>query len=121
MDDDFNLFTDDDRATTAYRMCVAGTTITGAAVGRWGGLYGVLAGGAAGLAYGLMTCKKLSPYIERKLFSRNAKLSDAELSKVLKEVRNQTGVRSKSSALALLADARREMFRRGPTGLSAGS
>jgi hypothetical protein len=104
--DDFNVISEQDRHAVSYGACVGGTTLVGMAVGRFVGLQGVLAGAAVGLAYGLLTCKKLAPAIERKIFSSQERLSDVELASVLRVVRDQTGVQSKADAMYLLSQVR---------------
>lgn len=111
--DDFNLFTEQDRQDISYGACVGGATLVGAAVGRFGMLPGLLAGAGVGLAIGLLTCRKLSPSIERKLFSKNQGLTDQELLQVLKIVRDETGAQSKSDAMYLLGYARVAMAKNG--------
>ncbi len=101
--DDFLLFSAKDRQDISYVACVGGTTLTGLAVGRFGMLPGLLAGGVAGLAMGLLSCRLLAPAIEKKLFDPAERLSEQELSSVLKVIRDQTGVRDKSDAMYLLA------------------
>jgi len=104
--DDFNLFSPKDRQDLSYGACIGGTTLTGAAVGRFGMLPGLLAGAAVGLALGLLTCKRLSPAIEKKIFSTNERLTEAELASALRVMRDQTGVRDKSDAMFLFSQLR---------------
>lgn len=111
--DNFNLFTPQDRQDVSYAACIGGSTAIGLAVGRFGLLPGILAGAAAGFAIGLLTCRKVSPAIERKLFSKSEKLTDQELLEVLKIVREETGIQSKSDAMYLLSHARHEMVTKG--------
>ena len=77
--DDFNVFTVEDRQSVSYGLCIAGTAVVGAAVGRIAGLSGVLVGAAGGLLWGLLVCKQVSPVIERKLLSANEELTEGEL------------------------------------------
>jgi hypothetical protein len=104
--ENFSLFTEQDRRDISYAACIGATTLTGAAVGRFGGLPGLLAGTAAGLAFGLMTCKRIAPAIERKIFSENSRLSEAEALAALRAVREITGVKTKTDAMYLLGQAR---------------
>jgi hypothetical protein len=76
-------------------------------------LPGLLAGAATGLAIGLLTCKRLSPAIERKLFSEHERLSEHEILQVLRVVRDETGVQTKSDAMYLLSHVRREIALKG--------
>lgn len=87
-------------------MCVGGMTVVGAAVGRFGGLYGLLAGAVVGVAYGLVTCRKLSPVIERKLFSRTERLDDDEILAILRVLAQDGGVRSKADGMYVLSQVR---------------
>lgn len=94
-------------------------------------LPGLLAGAATGLVVGLLTCKRLSPAIERKIFSSTERLTDGELLSVLRVIRDQTGVQTKSEAMYLLIQARvaaaassesiRRMPKRLPTTESSGN
>lgn len=104
--DDFNVVSAKDRQDLSYLACVGGMALVGAAVGRFGALPGLFAGAATGLAIGLLTCKRLSPAIEKKIFSSKERLSDAELLSALRVVRDQTGVQTKSEAMYLLSQAR---------------
>lgn len=104
--DDFELFTVGDRQDLSYGMCIAGTTLAGGAIGRFAGLYGLLAGAIAGAAYGLATCRRLAPAIEHKLFSSNARLTESEALEVMNVLREQGGVKSKADAMYVTAAVR---------------
>jgi len=104
--ENFSVFSTKDRQDISYAACIGGTTISGMAIGRFGMLPGVVAGAMAGLALGMLTCKKLSPAIEKKLFSGTEPLSESELLSVLRVIRDQTGVQTKSEAMYLLSQAR---------------
>ncbi len=104
--DDFELFTQDDRNKAAYIACIGGMGAIGVAVGRFGGLHGVLLGAAVGVGYGLLACKRLAPAIERKLLSTSERLTEFELSSALKALRDQAGVKTKDDAMLLLATVR---------------
>jgi hypothetical protein len=106
MSDDFNVLSQKDRQDMSYAACIGGSVLIGAAVGSMLALPGMLAGAAEGLAVGLLTCRRLSPAIERKLFSRTERFSERELTTVLKAVRDQTGASSKSDAMYLLRHVR---------------
>lgn len=111
--DDFNLFSHQDRQDVSYGACVGGAVVLGAAVGRFVLLPGLLAGAAAGLAFGLLSCKRLAPAIEKKIFSGSEPLSEGELASVLKVLRDQTGVQSKSDVMFLFGQARAAGIARG--------
>lgn len=100
--EDFNFFTQKDRQDISYGACVGATTLVGAGVGRFLGLYGLLAGAAAGIAYGLVACRALSPAIEDKLFSANARFTEPELLQVLRALNQHAGVATKSDGMYLL-------------------
>lgn len=105
--EDFSLITEQDRRDISYAACVAAPTVVGLAYGSAVPLPGgAIAGAAYGLMIGLLACKRLSPLVERKLFSKADSLSDAELSGVLIAIRDQTGVENKSDAMYLLTQAR---------------
>ena len=97
--DTFNFITEDDRRDLAYGACIGGTTLTAMAVGRIGGLYGLLGGAAVGVAIGLLTCPFLKEPIKQKLFSDDEPLSDEELVATLEAVHLQTGGETKSDAI----------------------
>jgi hypothetical protein len=103
--DDFNLFSAQDRQDVSYRACIGGSVVLGAAVGSFATGFGALAGAATGLAIGLLTCKRLAPAIEHKLFN-GLPLSEAELSQVLRTLRDEAVVRTKSDAMYLLTQVR---------------
>jgi hypothetical protein len=113
--DDFNILTDKDKQDISYKACVGGAIMIGAAVGRFAPVqpFGVLAVAAAGLALGLLTCKRLSQAIEHKLFSQNDTLNDQELLQTLRILRDETGVASKSDAMRLLSHIRFEAYQKG--------
>lgn len=104
--DDFSFFSSKDRQDISYAACVGGSFVVGLAVGRIGMLPGLLAGAAVGVAVGLLTCRKLSPMLERKIFSSDARLTDEEVLAALRIIRDEMGVTSKSDAMYLLAHAR---------------
>ncbi|MEI8266729.1 MAG: hypothetical protein WCI59_13395 [Betaproteobacteria bacterium] len=103
--DNFEIFNEKDRKDISYGACVAGSALTGVAVGRILGLQGIAAGGAAGLVIGMVTCKKVAPIIERKLMNEEP-MSEGEVASVLKLIRDETGARTKAAAMGLLAQAR---------------
>jgi hypothetical protein len=111
--EDFFLLSPQDRQDMSYAMCVGGTGLVGVAVGRFAGLPGLLAGAIAGVAYGLLACKKLSPLIERKLFSRMDRLSDGEILQVLGVLQRDAGVSSKADGMYVLAQVRHAAATRG--------
>ena len=104
--DDFNIISEQDKKDLSYGACVAGSALTGMAVGRFIGLQGLLAGAAAGLAFGLLACRHLQEPIKKKLFSDTGRLTDQELAQAPRAVRLETGVQSKADAMYLLAAAR---------------
>lgn len=106
MDDIEQFFTPQDRSSAAYMACVGGMGLTGAAVGRFGGLQGLFLGAAVGVAYGLLTCKKLSPIIERKFLSKHESFTDGELKQVLAVLGQVGGVQSRSEGMYVLAHVR---------------
>jgi hypothetical protein len=105
-DDGFNVFSAKDRGDLSYGACIGGTTALGGAVGRFAMLPGLLAGAATGLVIGLVTCKRLAPAIERKIFSAQEQLSETELTSVLRIIRDQTGVQDKADVMYLFSQAR---------------
>jgi hypothetical protein len=107
--DDFTILSEEDKSHISYGACVAGMTLTGMAVGRFVGLQGVLAGGVAGAAFGLLTCKHLQEPIKRKLFSPTATLSDHELSSALRAIRTQRPLVRKHEAMDMFARIREEI------------
>ena len=106
--DNFNIFTEKDKSDISYGACVAGSALVGAGVGRFLGLQGLLAGAGAGLIIGLISCRKLKEPIKKKIFSKNSRLTEHELSIALSVIRDETGVSSKSDAMFLLGVARQE-------------
>lgn len=108
MDDE--LFSDEERRTAAYRMCVLGATGAGVAsglmVGRWLGVTGVLTGAAAGavlgLVVGLKTCPRLAEPIKQKLFSK-APMTERELRSAADALADVAQLRSRGDAVQLLA------------------
>lgn len=114
--DDFAFFTKEDRQDSIYKACVFGTTIAGLSVGGFGGnVVTVVGGAAAGLAYGLVSCRRLSPAIEKKLFSSTERFAEGELLSVLRVIHDLTGVQKKSEALFLLIHARQAAVATGQT------
>lgn len=111
--DDFTILTDKDKLDMSYGACVGGFIVTGAAFGRLALLPGLLTGAAVGLTVGLIACRRLSPAIERKLFSHNDQLSDQELLQALRLIRDETGVNTKSDAMFLLSQVRMESSQKG--------
>jgi hypothetical protein len=107
----FNIFTEKDKENISYGACLGGSALTGMAVGRFVGVQGIIVGGIAGLAIGLMTCQRLTPAIKQKLFSVHTRLSDRELLQALQAVREQKPGIGKSEAMDLFAAARSEIFR----------
>lgn len=104
--DNFEVLTTEDRQQVAYAMCIGGSVLLGAAVGRLGALPGLAAGAAVGLLIGLATCRKLAPAIQRKLLSHSDALSESEVLAVLRVLRDDAGVATKHDAMYLLGRAR---------------
>jgi len=107
--DEFELFSEKDKSNIAYGACVGGMALTGAAVGRFLGLQGVMVGAVAGAAYGLMTCSKLEAPIRRKLFSSKSRFSDKELASGLAALRLREPRLSKAEAMKRFAQVRHEV------------
>lgn len=106
--DDFNVITEDDKDQAAYVACVGGMTVVGIAVGRFGGLPGVLLGGGVGLLVGIKACKSslLKEPIRQKIFSVKAKLEDHEILAALRAIRQERPGLAKREAMTLLAQVR---------------
>jgi len=103
---EFEIFTEEDKRSFAYRLCVLGHVGIGAAMGSLAGGM-TIPGAIGGGLWGLGTCKFLAVPIQRKLFS-SAKLSDGEFRQALQSVKQQhPGIR-KADALKLIAKARME-------------
>ena len=109
MPEDFSLITETDKDKLSYGACVGGMALGGMAVGRWVGLQGLLAGGIAGAAYGLMSCKTLQEPIKQKLFSKTSRLTDHEIVTALQALRFQSPLLKKDQALEVLAAIRQEV------------
>jgi hypothetical protein len=118
--ENFELFTPQDRRDISYAACLGGSTVTLMAAGGVGLLPGLLGGAAMGLALGLLSCRKLAPAIERKIFS-NQPLTEQELSSVLKVLRSEAGVQSKTDAMYLFSQAHRAAKASGPKMLASQS
>lgn len=108
---DFHILTEEDKTRISYGACVGTTTLTGMAVGRLLGLQGLIGGGVAGLAWGLLLCPLLQEPIKDKLFSPNTRLSDQEITSALRAVRHQRPLIAKQDAMTLLAQVRLEVSR----------
>ena len=111
MSDDFTLITEADKDTLSYGACVGGMAVTGAVVGRWIGLQGLLVGGIAGTAYGLMSCKVLQEPIKQKLFSQTSRLTDHEIVSAIRALRFNAPPLKKNQAMEALAAVRQEVAR----------
>ena len=109
MSDDFSILTEADKDKWSYGACVGGMALGGMAIGRWVGLQGLLAGGIAGAAYGLMSCKTLQEPIKQKLFSKTYRLTDHEIVAMLRALRFQSPSLKKDQALKVLAAIREEV------------
>lgn len=109
MPDEFSFITESDKDKVSYGACVGGMALGGMAVGRWVGLQGLLVGGIAGAAYGLMSCKTLQEPIKQKLFSKTSRLTDHEIVAALRALRFQSPLMKKDQALEVLAAIRQEV------------
>ena len=105
INEDFNLFNENDRQNISFKLCLGGNVGLGIMVGSWVPVVGSLVGAASGLALGIMACKKLTPAIEKKLFTYES-FTEKELIEVLKVVKEQSNVKTKSDAMYLLSHAR---------------
>lgn len=110
VDDDFNIFTEDDKRSTAYRLCVMGHMAIGATMGSLAGGQTLL-GAAAGTAWGLFTCKALQEPIKKKLFSSAEPLTESELKQALSAVKQEFPFLTKKEALEVIAGARIDAVR----------
>ena len=109
MSDDFSILTEADKDKWSYGACVGGMALGGMAIGRWVGLQGLLVGGIACAAYGLMSCKTLQEAIKQKLFSKTSRLTDHEIVATLRALRFQSPSLKKDQALEVLAAIREEV------------
>lgn len=120
-DQNFELFSDSDRNKISYGACLAGWTATGAVVGGIHGgvvlsLPASVIGAAGGVAWGLLTCRRLAPVIRWKLersglLGQRSELTERELVEALKAVRDLRPGVGKAEAINLLAAARQEIAR----------
>lgn len=106
--DDFNVITEDDKDQAAYLACVGGMTLVGMAVGRFGGLPGLLLGGGVGLAIGIKACRSqvLHEPIRQKIFSAQSRLMNHEILAALRAIRQERPGISKRDAMTVLAQVR---------------
>jgi hypothetical protein len=106
--DDFTVLTEEDKDRAAYLACVGGMTLVGMAVGRFGGLPGLVLGGGVGLAVGIKACRSpmLQEPIRQKIFSAHARLTDHEVLAALRAIWHERPGISKSDAMAVLAQVR---------------
>lgn len=104
--DNFMLFTQQDRQDLSYGVCMGTMALSGVAVGRFAGLWGVLGGAVAGVLAGLVACRRLSPAIEQKLFTADARFSEAELLEVLLALHLQGGAATKREGMYVLTAVR---------------
>jgi hypothetical protein len=107
----FEFITEQDKRDVAWGMCVAGSGLTGMALGSVVSPVGTVVVGAAGLAMGLLTCKHVEEPIKRKLFGSGGKLSEQEVTALLQEIRAQRPKLSKREAIRSLAHVRVEVTR----------
>jgi hypothetical protein len=110
MPDDVELFSDKEKDEYAYRYCVGGMVATGATLGSIAGGQ-TIEGAAGGLIWGLLTCKKVSIIVRKKLFSSNQKLSDHEIATLLGVIKSKKPYLEKGNALKMLASIRSEVGR----------
>lgn len=106
--DDFSFLTEEEKQQASYNACVGAATLTGMAVGRFGGLPGLLLGGGVGLAVGIKACKSqvLQESIRQKRFSSTSRLSDQEILAALRAIRIARPGVLKQDAMTLLAQVR---------------
>ena len=109
-ENDLEFFGEKDKQDMAYLYCVGGMTLTGVSLGALAGGH-ALTGGAGGLIWGLLTCKKIAPAVSKKLFSSREKLRDHEIAALLKEIHNLRPYISKKDAIKVLAYVRAEVSR----------
>ena len=111
MDDNFYVLTEQDKKDTAYTACIAGTTVTGLAVGGFLGGVGAPVGAVSGFAWGLLSCRRLSPFIKRKFFSKIQPFQESEVVSMLQEIKSLHPWSSKKDALKMLAAIKAEIAR----------
>lgn len=92
----------------AYQACLAGTTLTGIALGSIISPVGSVAVGAAGLIWGLVVCPKFSPLMKKKLLE-GAPMEELEVTSMLEEIRLQRPYMSKQESILAMAYIRSEV------------
>lgn len=110
MSENFNILTEEDRLSMAYRMCVLGQVGIGATLGSIAGGQTLL-GAAGGAVWGLWTCKYLKEPIKQKLFGSTHAMSELEFRQALAAAKMSNPKVSKNQALEILATARHDASR----------
>ena len=106
MQDDFGVFSAEDKANAAYAACIGGWVASGAILGSVAGGQTLLLA-AGGLLWGLVTCERISKAVTQKLSGANPQsLTEAELASIVKVLKTDAGVSSTGDALYVLAMAR---------------
>lgn len=101
MDEDFNVLTNDDKASVAYAVCVGGWIAAGLATGAAAGGVGVPVLGAAGAVWGKMTCpaiiRKYKQIIQKK------QMGDGDFTSMMNDFRQQYPGKGRKELLSVAA------------------
>jgi hypothetical protein len=102
------MFTDQDRQSVAYAICVSGVTAADIASRQTTGS-GVLVDTAARASFALMTAQRLAPATKQKLLFHAATISESEIIVGLHVIREIYPALDQSEALRVFAAARMEI------------
>ncbi len=100
-------------SSASYKLCVLGAIATGAAVGRFAGLHGLLAGAAFGAVVGLNRCPTIAPAIRQKLFTPHARLAPDEFRALVRQFKQSNPRLTTPQALDLIAAERMSVLNGG--------
>lgn len=105
MDDDFAIFTEQDKRHYAYGLCVLGFTAAGATLGSMAALQ-TLPGAFGGTVMGLFLCRTIDQPLKRVLFDASVRMRPEEFRQLAEQTARSHPRLSRSEVLDLLGKSR---------------
>ena len=92
--------------TVSYKLCVLTAVGIGLAIGRLGGVPGLVLGGAVGLVAGVRMCPTVVPAIRKKLFTPSVSLAPQEFRQLVRDLKRANPRMSTEAVLDHIATER---------------
>lgn len=114
MEDDFAIFTEEDKRHFAYRACVMTSVAIGATLGSYAAGTLTLPGAFGGAVFGFYACKTVDEALKRKYLDTSVRMSPEEFRRLAVQTASSNPRLSRVEVLDLLGQVR-QMSAKSPT------